>query len=215
MSLEAARERMVDVQLRRRGISDEQVLAAMAAVERHRFVEVDDSVVAYGDHPLPIGYGQTISQPYMVALMCELAVAASSRGEGRVLEIGAGCGYQTAVLARLFARVHAVELVPELAERARETLAALAVDNVVLREGDGGDGWPEEAPFDAVVVAAGARRVPPALLEQLAEGGRLVIPIGPRGLQMLQIHRREGGDIVSEEHTACRFVELRGDHGWS
>ncbi len=201
---------MVDDQLRRRGIGDERVLAAMAAVERHRFVDV--GAAAYGDHPLPIGHGQTISQPYVVALMCELA--APRGGEGRVLEVGAGCGYQTAVLARLFASVWALELISELAERARETLAELAVDNVVLRDGDGSDGWAEEAPFDAVVVAAGARRVPPALLAQLAEGGRLVIPVGPRDLQTLQVHRREEGEIVSEEHTACRFVELRGDHGW-
>jgi protein-L-isoaspartate(D-aspartate) O-methyltransferase len=207
-----ARQRMVDKQLRRRGIADARLLAAMAGVERHRFVDVEHAEAAYADHPLPIGHGQTISQPFMVALMCELA---GGQGEGRVLEIGAGCGYQSAVLARLFARVYAIELVSELAQGAAVTLAELAVDNVVLRTGDGGQGWREEAPFDAIVVAAGARRVPPALLSQLAEGGRLVIPVGPRGLQMLQVHRRQGGEIISEEHTACRFVELRGEHGWT
>lgn len=205
------RQQMVEGQLRRRGIRDETVLTAMLEVPRHRFVRAAEQDEAYADHPLPIGEGQTISQPYMVARMIELC---RSSAAARVLEIGAGCGYQTAVLARLARWVYAVELRPALLELARENLAALAVDNVSLRQGDGSEGWAEHAPYDAILVAAGAQSVPPALLEQLAEGGRLVIPVGPRSLQMLQVHERHGARVECSKDTACRFVELQGAYGW-
>src|SRR5947209_2483412 len=171
-----ARARMVAEQLERRGIGDPRVLAAMRTVPRHRFVDRAHLEAAYEDRPLPIGFGQTISQPFMVARATELAEP--SEGE-RALEVGAGCGYQAAVLARLAAEVFAIELVPGLAARAEATLAALGVRNVTVGAFDGGGGWPDHAPYDVVIVSAGAPRVPPLLVAQLADGGRLVVPVGP------------------------------------
>jgi len=206
-----AREAMVRSQLRRRGVRSERVLEAMGRVPRHLFVDPTCHREAYEDHPLPIGEGQTISQPYMVARMTELCELDDG---DTVLEVGAGSGYQTAVLAALCRHVFAAEYLPGLVDRARGALAAAGVDNVTLEARDGTLGWPEHAPFDAILVAAGAPAVPDPLRQQLAEGGRLVIPVGGRGMQILQLITRRGDDFKSVMDTACRFVDLRGEHGW-
>jgi protein-L-isoaspartate(D-aspartate) O-methyltransferase len=206
----AERTRMVELQLQRRGICDPRVLEAMAAVPREHFVPAESRDLAYADGALSIGHGQTISQPYMVARSCELASLAP---EARVLEVGAGSGYQAAVLARLSAQVTALELVEPLADRARTVLTALGIDNVRVRCGDGSLGYPPDAPYDAILVAAGAPHVPEALLEQLAEGGRLVIPVGGRELQWLTRITRRGQGFAHETHEACVFVPLLGVDG--
>jgi protein-L-isoaspartate(D-aspartate) O-methyltransferase len=205
-----ARRRMVMDQLVRRGISDARVLVAMGTVPRHLFVVPSLAEEAYGDRPLPIGFGQTISQPYMVARATELA---DPRDGDRVLEVGAGCGYQAAVLARLAAQVWAVEIIPGLAAAARSTLAALDVRNVVVDSFDGGGGWPEHAPFDVIIVSAGAPRVPPLLVDQLADGGRLVVPVGSRDEQVLAVVTRVGDHYETIEDTRCRYVDLLGRYG--
>ena len=212
-SQEAAsrRERMVTDQLQARGIRDTRVLAAMRKVPRERFVEESMRERAYEDSPLPIGYGQTISQPYMVARMCELAML---RGNERVLEIGAGSGYQTAVLAELAARVSAVEVRPELALRVERRLPLLGYKNTEIGNFDGTYGWRERSPFDAILVAAGAPEIPPLLVDQLADHGRLVIPVGPRQGQRLAIVTRDGGEFTTEWATPCSFVDLVGRYGW-
>jgi protein-L-isoaspartate(D-aspartate) O-methyltransferase len=187
------------------------VAAAMASVPRHEFVPREVRELAYANRPLPIGFGQTISQPYIVALMTELAAV----GPGDVvLEIGTGSGYQAAVLARVAGRVYSVEIVPELAQQARETLARLGYANVEVRTGDGYHGWPEHAPFDAIVVTAAPEDVPTPLLEQLRPGGRLVVPVGPRDrTQSLKLlHKRADGTIVAEDILPVGFVPLTGDH---
>jgi protein-L-isoaspartate(D-aspartate) O-methyltransferase len=206
------RQRMVERQLRRKGIRDERVLKAMEEVPRHRFVEESYRSQAYEDHPLPIGDGQTISQPYMVALMTELCAPSSS---DRALEIGAGSGYQTAILSRLCREVFASEIIEALVIRARAVLKELGLDNIILERRDGSGGWPEVAPFDVILVAAGAPEVPAPLLDQLAEGGRLVIPVGGREVQILRrVTRGRGGGLLHEDDTPCRFVDLRGRYGW-
>jgi protein-L-isoaspartate(D-aspartate) O-methyltransferase len=207
-SFAAARHDMVERQLRRRGIKDDRVLAAMACVERHHFVPEDHRHLSYEDCALPIGSGQSISQPYMVAAMTE---ALELSPGGRVLEIGTGSGYQAAVLAELAQRVYTVERLAELATEAREVLSALRYANIEFRVGDGSRGWPEEAPFDGVIVTAGAERVPEALLEQLADGACLVIPVGGRGDQDLYQIRREGNSYRHHFITRCRFVPLIED----
>jgi len=206
-----ARDRMVAEQLRARGIRDPRVLDAMARIPRHRFVQEALVGRAYGDIPLPIGDGQTISQPYMVALMSE---ALGLRGGERVLEVGTGSGYQTAVLAELAGKVYSVERVRPLAERARRLLGDLGYYNIRIRVGDGSLGWADEAPFDAILVAAGAPDVPAALTAQLGEGGRLVAPVGSPDAQTLRraVRRRDG--MVSEDLTGCVFVRLVGAAGW-
>jgi protein-L-isoaspartate(D-aspartate) O-methyltransferase len=203
------RQQMVDEQIVRRGVRDPRVLEALRKVERHRFVPESEWTGAYGDFPLPIGEEQTISQPYIVALMTE---ALALTGKERVLELGTGSGYQTAILAELAAQVYSIELAPALAERARALLAELGYLNVEVRSGDGTRGWPERSPFDAILVAAAPAEVPPALLDQLAEGGRLVIPVGV-GDQVLELHTREGGQIRSQRLTSVRFVPLRLPEG--
>lgn len=204
------RRAMVERQIRRRGVRDRRVLRAMEQVPRHRFVPPHDVDAAYGDHPLPIGEGQTISQPYMVAHMTELA---APRPGDRALEVGAGCGYQTAVLARLCERVFALERIESLVDLARANLSGAGADNVELRCADGTLGWPEHAPFDVILVAAGAPDVPAPLTDQLAEGGRLVIPVGGQDVQELRRITRRGTTLQTTRHTGCRFVDLVGAHG--
>ena len=205
----ARRLRMVDEQLAGRGLRDEAVLAAMRSVPRHLFVPPYLDREAYADTPLPIGYGQTISQPYMVALMTALLHVDV---RSRVLEIGSGSGYQTAVLAEVAGEVFAVELLAPLAERARGVIARLGYGNVHTAIADGTQGWREEAPFDGILVAAASKEVPHALLEQLADGGRLVIPLGsPRGNQVLTLFQRIGDSWSQQRDTGCRFVPLLRD----
>ena len=200
----AARDRMVDAQIAARGVGDARVLAAMRAVPRHRFVDPSLADQAYDDHPLPIGHGQTISQPYIVAYMVEQL---QLRPGGRVLEVGTGCGYQAAVLAELAREVYTVEIVEPLARCAAETLAELGYANVHVRHGDGYHGWPERAPFDGIIVAAAAPHVPPALVDQLAPGGRLIIPVGRLDQEIRLITRSHEG-IVQERLIQVRFVPL-------
>lgn len=205
-----ARRSMVEKQLRARGIRSERVLQAMAAVPRHAFVPADAIEFAYADHPIAIGEGQTISQPFMVA-----AIAEGLELEGRetVLEVGAGSGYSAAVLSLLADRIFSIEAHQSLALKARETLARLGYSNVDVRCGDGSAGLPDEAPFDAIAVAAAAPKIPAPLTEQLAEGGRLVIPVGPADEQELLLVRREGGRSVISRLHFCRFVPLTGQYG--
>lgn len=210
-AFEAARREMVERQLRPRGIHSPQVLDAMLAVPRHEFVPADCRAEAYSDQPLPIGLGQTISQPLMVATMTE---ALALTGRDRVLEIGTGSGYQTAVLALLAGEVYSIEYLPELAEAARQRLARLGFANVHVREGDGGLGWSEAAPFEAILVAAAAPDPPPPLVAQLTEGGRMVIPVGCGVYQELLRIERNAGRIRRRTLDWCRFVPLRGSHGW-
>lgn len=204
-------ERLAE-ELRRRGIRDEPVLAAIAAVPRRAFLPAEEQRFADEDRPLPIGGGQTTSQPWLVAHMTSLL---ELHGGERVLEVGTGTGYQTAILARLCRALHSVELSPQLSARAAECLASIGAGPVELRVGDGGLGWPEHAPYDAILVAAAAPAVPPALLDQLAPGGRLVIPVGPpHGCQrLLRLRRRPDGGISEEELDDVRFVPLRGAAG--
>jgi protein-L-isoaspartate(D-aspartate) O-methyltransferase len=207
-----ARRRMVETQLQARGIRDPEVLRALGRVPRHLFVDEAFVDRAYGDSALPIGHGQTISQPLMVATMTE---ALQLEGSEKVLEIGTGSGYQTAVLAEIAERVFSVERVAALYRRARSLLDRLGYHRVVLRHGDGTLGWRDHAPYDAIVVTAGAPHVPAALRDQLAEGGRLVIPVGDRQLQnLVRITRRRDGDR-SEMLGGCVFVSLVGSDGWS
>lgn len=207
----ARRAEMVDKQLRARGIRDGRVLAAMAAVPRHRFVDEALIDLAYEDRPLPIGHDQTISQPFMVARATELA---EPRPGDRALEVGAGCGYQSAVLSALCHQVFAVELVPELAVRAATTLDALGIDNVTIESFDASAGWPAHAPYDLIIVSAGAPRVPSMLVDQLRDGGRLVIPVGEGEEQYLAVVRRSGDSYALMRDTRCRYVELRGRYGF-
>ncbi len=201
-----ARRRMVDRDLKGRDITDAQVLAAMAAVERHRFVPVELESQAYDDTPLPIGHGATISQPYIVALMTQAALI---RPGQRVLEVGTGSGYQAAILAQLTDQVYTIELVPELAQAAADRLARLGYSQVTVKTGDGYQGWPEHAPFDAILVTAAAPEVPPALKEQLKDGGRLVIPVGPMlGPQYLLRLTKQGPTFKEEVITPVAFVPL-------
>ncbi|MBI5378880.1 MAG: protein-L-isoaspartate(D-aspartate) O-methyltransferase [Nitrospirae bacterium] len=208
---QAERDRMVEEQLVARGIRDTRVLAAMRKVPRHRFLDPLYEGRAYDDHALPIGEGQTISQPYMVALMTDLL---DLRPEDRVLEIGTGSGYQTAVLAELCRWVYSVERVEPLAAAAERLLTELGYANVTIHVGDGSQGWKEHAPFDGILVTAGAPGVPPSLVDQLAMGGRLVIPIGDRTIQILYRVVREPGGIRRETTTGCVFVPLIGAEGW-
>jgi protein-L-isoaspartate(D-aspartate) O-methyltransferase len=204
------RRAMVIEQLAHRGIRDARVLGAMGLVPRHRFVEPSLAEMAYDDRPLSIGHGQTISQPYMVARATELAEVGPA---DRALEVGAGSGYQAAVLARLCAEVFAIEIVPALALEAGRTLADLGVSNVTLECFDGSGGWPAHAPYDVIIVSAGAPRVPPLLAGELADGGRLVIPLGGPEEQTLALVRRSGDEFTTSYDTRCRYVDLLGRFG--
>jgi protein-L-isoaspartate(D-aspartate) O-methyltransferase len=201
------RLRMVETQIAARGVTDERVLLAMRKVPRHRFVPADVRAQAYSDHPLPIGYQQTISQPYIVAFMSE---ALQLDGTEKVLEIGTGSGYQAAVLARLAADVYSIEIVPELADRAKKTLRSEGFDRVHLRTGDGYRGWPEAAPFDAIMLTAAPDHVPEPLLEQLAVGGRLILPVG-RGFQQLVLIEKTESGIERHALAPVRFVPMTGE----
>jgi protein-L-isoaspartate(D-aspartate) O-methyltransferase len=202
------RRRMVDAQLRARGIGDERVLDAMVRVPRHEFAPERYRNQAYEDHPLPIGQGQTISQPYIVARMLE---ALAIKPTNKVLEVGTGSGYLTALLAELAAQVISVERYADLANAARELLGRLGYSNVKVIVEDGSKGFAEAAPYDAIIVSAAAAEVPPALLEQLAEGSRMIIPVGSADSQQLQLIRMENGQPQISFHELCRFVPLVSD----
>jgi protein-L-isoaspartate(D-aspartate) O-methyltransferase len=204
------RRDMVLDQIARRGVRDPRVLEAMTVVPRHRFVDPALAAQAYEDRPLAIGFGQTISQPYMVARATELA---APRATDRALEVGAGSGYQAAVLAQLVAEVYAIEIVPTLAERARLVLAETGYRNVTVESFDGGGGWPEHAPYDVIIVSAGAPRIPAMLVSELADGGRLVIPVGGPEEQELAVVRRQGDHYFTSYDTRCRYVDLQGRFG--
>jgi protein-L-isoaspartate(D-aspartate) O-methyltransferase len=213
----SARNRMVEEQLANRDIYDKNVLEAMRKIPRHRFVPFEQQSYAYSDTPLPIGLDQTISQPYIVALMTQLL---NLSGKGKVLEIGTGSGYQAAILACLASEVHTIERHAQLAERAASLLAELNLTNVTVHLGDGSNGWVEQAPYEAILVSAAAPRVPQPLLDQLQEGGRLVLPVGGRGMQYLERWQRKGSGKGSpaqfdhEQIAAVAFVPLLGQHGW-
>ncbi len=205
------RKRMVEEQIAARGIRDTRVLTVMRSVPRHCFVRLDDLPWAYTDGPLPIGYGQTISQPYIVALMTELLELEPS---DRVLEIGSGSGYQAAVLGELAKEVHTVEVIPELARQAEQTLASLGYTQIHVYTGDGSPGWPLAAPYNRILVAAAAPEVPQPLLDQLAEAGQLIIPVGSRSVQRLEVWKRTGREFTRRINLDVCFVPLTGEYGW-
>ena len=204
---QSERDHMVQAQLVARGISDQAVIRAMREVPRHEFALPEDAAEAYDDHPLPIGYGQTISQPYIVAYMTE-ALRLNQRE--RVLEIGTGSGYQAAVLAQLGVRVFTIEIVEELAERARQTFDRLGIPHITSRAGDGYQGWPEEAPFDAIILTAAPEHIPQPLLDQLAPGGRMILPLG-KTLQKLVILTNTPAGIQRKELLPVAFVPMTGE----
>ncbi|MFH1730825.1 MAG: protein-L-isoaspartate(D-aspartate) O-methyltransferase [Planctomycetota bacterium] len=205
------RERMIAAQIASRGINDRRLLAAMRKVPRHLFCRPPGHPEAYCDYPLSIGEGQTISQPYIVALMTDRL---RLTGAERVLEIGTGSGYQTAILAELAAEVVSVERIDALAERARKTLQEQGYENVRVEVGDGTLGRPDGAPYDRVIVTAGSPEVPPSLMQQLGDGGIMVIPVGPRYLQSLTVVTRRGDKFDEQADCACTFVKLIGKEGW-
>ena len=212
MDYKELREEMVRKQLIPRGISNPLVLKAMGKVERHRFVPAQMRGDAYADHPLPIGKGQTISQPYMVAAMTE-QLTLIEPGK-KVLEIGTGSGYQTAVLAELADKVISMEIHRNLAEKATKILQEMGYDNIHIIVGDGSLGYQPEAPYDAIIVTAGAPHTPKALTDQLAENGQLVIPVGPLGYQMLKVIKKVNNQLLTRELFLCSFVPLTGEDGW-
>jgi protein-L-isoaspartate(D-aspartate) O-methyltransferase len=211
INFQKARDRMVESQLISRGINDPRVLEAMRKVSRHLFVDEALQDQAYSDHPLPIADKQTISQPYIVALMTE---SLQLKGHEKVLEIGTGSGYQAAILAELAARVFSVERLPGLAHRANQMLQKLGYRNVIVRVSDGTLGWPDEAPFDGILVTAGAPKVPQSLIDQLAIGGRMVVPVGGRVSQDLILVERTAEGSRETDLGGVRFVDLVGKHGW-
>jgi protein-L-isoaspartate(D-aspartate) O-methyltransferase len=205
------RRLMVKSQIRKRGVTDERVLEAMATVPRHEFVPPFWTNQAYADEPLPIGHGQTISQPYIVAAM---VASLGLRGSENVLEIGTGCGYQAAVVSLLAREVHTVEILPDLAQSAAERLERLGYTNVHVHTGDGTLGWAPSSPYDAILIAAAAPSVPEPLLLELAEGGRLIAPVGEEDKQELQLTTKHQGKFLLKQGGPCRFVPLMGQHGW-
>jgi len=212
MDFAVARRRMVEAQIKSRGINDPLVIEAMQKVPRHLFVEEALRSQAYGDHPLPIGERQTISQPFMVAFMTQ---ALGLKGGEKVLEIGTGSGYQVAILAQIGGQVFTVERIPDLARRARKNLDSIGCSKVNIRVSDGTEGWKDQAPFDAILVAAGGPRIPEELKHQLSPGGRMVIPVGAREIQTLKRITRKGqDDFLEEDLLDCRFVPLIGERGW-
>ena len=206
-----ARERMIKNQLIPKGITDNRVLQAIAKVHRHVFIEEAIAGEAYGDHPLPIGHKQTISQPYIVALMTQIL---KLKGTEKVLEIGTGSGYQTAILAELAEKVYTIERIRPLMEKARYLLNSLDYTNILFKYYDGTLGWQQYAPFDAIIVTAGAPQIPENLVEQLAEGGRMVVPVGGKTSQELIEIVKAKNSYKAVKHGGCRFVDLIGAHGW-
>ncbi len=202
---------MVERQLVHRGIKDKRVLDAMSQVPRHLFVPEDMRSLAYSDGPLPIGHGQTISQPYIVALMTELLDLTEQE---TVLELGTGSGYQAAILSRLVHQVYSIERHDALAQQAEKVLSQLGYDNIVLKVGDGTLGWAEHSPYEAIIITAAAPDIPKPLTDQLADGGRLVAPVGSRWSQVLVKVKLQGGTLVREHLTAVAFVPLVGKYGW-
>lgn len=205
------RERMIEEQLVARGITDQRILEAMRTVPRHLFVEDAFQAHAYGDFPLPIGSGQTISQPYIVALM---SLTLQLTGTEKVLEIGTGSGYHAAILSRLCQKVYTVERIDGLVGRARKVFDRLRYHNIISRIDDGTVGWPSEAPFDRIIVTAGGPRIPEPLIAQLADPGRLVMPVGGQDVQELQVVDKREGNITVTTIEQVRFVDLIGAHGW-
>lgn len=205
------RDEMVERQIKARGIADDRVLEAMRRVPRHLFVPKAERSSSYEDMPLPVGEGQTISQPYMVAWMTDLM---DLSGAEKVLEVGTGTGYQTALLGLLAREVYSIERIGELARTAKERLERLGFENIQVFTGDGSRGLAEYAPYDAIIVTAGSPRVPAALVEQLADPGRLVIPVGATSMQMLTVVEKEGGEVTTREAGSCVFVPLVGKFGW-
>ena len=211
MEYKELRELMIKTQLIPRGIKDRRVLDAMERVPRHLFVDISTITSAYSDMALPIGEGQTISQPYMVAVMTELL---ELKGTEKVLEIGTGSGYQAAVLAELSQDVYTIERIVSLAEKAKKKFQDLSYLNIHMKADDGTLGWPEEAPFDRIIITAGSPEIPMPLTEQLAEGGIIVIPVGDLYSQQLLRYRKSGKNPIIEYHTPCVFVPLIGQYGW-
>ena len=209
---EQLRKQMVQTQIVRRGLRSSRLVTAFEFVPRHLFVPENYQYAAYDDGPLPIGHSQTISQPYIVALMTDLL---DLKGDERVLEIGTGSGYQAAILSEMAGEVHSVEFIPDLANKADEKLKELAMDNVHVHVGDGSQGWPESAPYAGILVTAAAPEVPKQLLEQLEDGGKLVIPVGGRGIQNLEVWQKLESELTQKTITAVAFVPLRGKQGWN
>ena len=210
-NFEKARARMVEEQLLPRSIHDQKTLEAMRKVPRHLFVEEALKNQAYSDFPLPIGRGQTISQPYIVALMTQ---ALGLKGHERILEIGTGSGYQAAILAQICEKVYTVERIDTLLVQARKVFDSLHYINILTKLDDGTNGWPEYGPYDAIIVTAGGPKVPLPLLEQLSDPGTLIIPVGDRGVQELRLVTKKDGEITEKIIELVRFVNLIGDHGW-
>jgi len=208
---ESNRKEMAQRQIAGRGLRDPRLLSAFEAVPRHLFVPEEYRQHAYADGPLPIGYGQTISQPYIVAFMTHLLELSGSE---RVLEVGTGSGYQAAILSHLAAEIHTVEIIPELAAQAERILSKLGCQNVHCHLADGSLGWTNAAPYEGILVTAAAPFAPQTLLSQLAEGGRLVLPVGDRGYQELEIWRKVNGEFTCRPSLGVAFVPLRGEHGW-
>lgn len=205
------RDEMVLRQIENRGLSNSRLLNALRWLPRHEFVKQGDENYAYNDEPLSIGFGQTISQPYITALMTSLAAL---EGNEDVLEVGTGSGYQAALLGLLARKVISIERIPELADRAQKVISRLGIPNVKVITGDGTTGWPENAPYDAILVTAGAPSVPQALLDQLSDGGRMIIPVGSRSVQNLQVWQRNGNRFNEENILPVVFVPLLGKYGW-
>lgn len=211
MDYAALRKRMVEEQLIPRGIKDQRVLDAFSKIERHKFIPEDLRSSPYADFPVPIGEGQTISQPYIVALMTECL---DLKGEERVLEIGTGSGYQTAILAELAGEVYSIERFANLSQRAENSLKELGYTNIKIKVGDGTLGWPEEAPFDSIIITAASPRIPMPLAEQLKENGKLVLPIGESFSQVLTVVEKKKNELVSTQICGCVFVPLVGKYAW-
>ena len=206
-----ARKKMVQEQLLARGIQDARVIDVMSRIPRHEFVDSGMANQAYQDHPLNIGLKQTISQPQIVAFMTQCL---ELKGNEKVLEIGTGSGYQTAILSQLAQKVYTIERITSLSNKARRTFYRFGLMNITLRIGDGTLGWPEEAPFDAIIVTAASPQIPQAYTDQLKEGGRLIIPVGAEESQSLILIRKVSGRLASEKKAECRFVKLIGQDGW-